>query len=210
MPAIGVYAYSYSLHEVLSDTYHSLNDRSILCDLLIQPILDIHRDVVEGLNPFIGRERYRAWTKLVDEHIGPVDLPDWDTMNENDEWSWSLFNLIESCCSMEWEIYFSDGAMVEDAIAAIDLSNVSMDSVLDQIERESLGRTYFLALVHHALGAIYIIRSPNVENRGPCNWGTREGYHLYESVADGEDYGPLETYVLTHEDLELWQKEGRE
>lgn len=200
MPAMGVYPYSTELYCVLVDSYYTLSDRSILCDLLIQPILDIHRDVLEGLNPFIGRERYRAWVNTISETLGPIDLPDWETLQRDDEWSWKLYNELEAKAAMDWEIFFDKNACVEDALADINPTESDIDNILRKVDERS-APGYFLALVSVSLGCTYIISSPNVENRGPCSWNTREGYHMYESVADGEEPGPIETYVLPEEDL---------
>lgn len=204
MPAMGVYPYTTELYCALVDSCYALSDRSILCDLLIQPILDIHRDVQEGLNPFIGRERYRAWLNSVSETIGPIDLPDWDTLEQNDEWSWRLYNEIEANMSLDWEIFFDKEAEIESAISQMTTSEVDVDELLRKVDQLSKPG-YFLALVSNSLGCIYIISSPDIENRGPCSWNTREGYHMYESVADGEEPGPLATYVLPEEISTAWR-----
>lgn len=204
MPATGVYPYTSDLWETLIEEYSVVTNRTVLADILIEPILDLHQDYINKQNPFICRERYRNWLEQVQEHIGAIDLPDWETIIQHDDWPYELLQLIEADGDYEWELFFDQRAEIATAIAELNLSEPSAETLLEKLAAVS-HPNYFVALCVPNMGVIYVVHSDEVANCGPCVWKTYEGFHVFDDIADGCEPGPFDTYVLPQHVYDSWK-----
>ena len=204
MPAVGVYPYSSTLWEILVETCYVLTNRNVLGELLAEPLCQIQSDYKGGLNRFICRERYRLWVETVRQHVGAIDLPDWDTIADSDEWPFEIMEAVDSDGEYEWEVFFDDGAAVNEAISGMSLDE-DVDGFIERLQKLSTPDAFILVCCPH-FGCFYVIQSKYVEPRGPCGWRSNQGFHVFDDIADGEDYGPIETYVLPEEMHKEWKR----
>ena len=206
MPACGAYPYSTALWQVLVDKFDQITDRWLLSELILDDLYKIKSDFDKGMNPFICRERYRQWAKSIRESVGAIDLPDWETYSEVcDDPSSMMDQILGDAYGDDWELFFSGEVNPFAGIDRLTLGDLSIDRIIESI-LESNVKPKFMAISFPELGALYVIASDCVEFRGPCGWKTFAGSHPVEDIADGEDPGPFDTYVLDPETHAEWRK----
>lgn len=196
MPLIGVYPLTYNLWEVLVEGLNVITNRDVLADLLMQPLLEIQKDYREGKNRYICRERYRNWLNIVQHSVGSLDLPDWEDVISHDEWPVSIYEELTSQGDYEWEIFYDNSAEI-----GLALESMSLDDEAEKFVKLLVTASKDALIILNAphFGVIYVAQSPEVETRGPVLWPSEQQFHIFDDIADGEELGPLETYVLPEE-----------
>lgn len=205
MPAHGVYPYSGALWETLTENFYMITDRCLLAELLLYDLNKIKFDLDKGMNPFICRERYRRWQASIRDSVGAVDTPDWDTAIGLDDWPYCMLDqFVDGSYGDDWELIYSENVDPFAGISQLNLNNLDVDRFIDSV-LSSNPEPKFLAIAYPSLGAVYVIESPSVERRGYCGWKNHQGVHPLEDIADGEEPGPFDTYVLDERTYDEWK-----
>jgi hypothetical protein len=199
MSAIGAYPYETPLWEALVENLHVLTDNGITASILIEALMNIQSAYEKGENTFICRERYRAWSKLVDDLTG-LSTPLWEEITREEEWPMEIAMAIEDRASSIWEIFFCDEFDITSLLDLLDASNDEEDVLA--AAAEVVKPTNTLVMCSPQLGVIYVLNSPEVRGCGVLSWEGYQGVHLFEDVADASSNGDIDTYVLPNHILE--------
>ena len=206
MPAFGAYPSSSSLWDALIEECQVVTSQNLLVEIMAEPLVVIRRDFNNGMNPYICRERYREWVRLVQDHLGAVDIPDWATLIqlEEDRWLFDYFSFLESEIPYEWEVFCDEEVPIHAAIAKLDV-NATVDDFIELLLEVSPPNAL---IVYSATeyGAFYVMRSSDVEDRGPVGWNSYLPFHAVEDIADGSAEGDIPTFVLPPELVRAWKK----
>lgn len=198
MPSIGVYSDSQSMWAVLTESCLVATNRAIACQVFLTPFHEIHRQFHQGGNEMICHRRWQALCDQYADDAGVLPVPEWDeVISEN---SADVFN--DYCDMMndgnsEWELFF-DGDIDILAVANHYPMDVDPQDLCDAILHYH-PNCKLLILRAADLGAVYVLKSENVEYRGMLAWSTQMGHHLYEDVAAAEEPGDIPTYVLPND-----------
>ena len=201
MPAIGVYAFTPELIDVLMEDYHSITNRDILFERIVGPIQEIEEAFSKGLNTYICIERYRAWVEHVSARVGSFDFPSWKEIHDHgkesecqgDCWHEHLRDNFTQDGDFEWEIFYEPDNADLSTVFNLPLIDSSSGEVCKAMLEAGVS---VLLLWCPDFGCVYLLKSTYVDERALCEWPSQQRDHLFEGVADAEEAGDLETYIL--------------
>ena len=199
MPSIGVYPYSQALWNALTDHLPCITNRSILCEQILEPFLNIKADLDHGANQRICYERYKSISEQFYKSEG-YPAPDWEDLLDPQGLGFETFYDHFNDGNSEWELLYDPDLDIIDIACKLPLDTCAVDLcnvILSQIPSCKL-----LILIADDLSTIYVLRSPDVDNCGPVTYPPTEGFHIYEDIGSALDPGSIQTYVLPHEILE--------
>lgn len=204
MAAIGVFPYDPYLWETLFENYNHLTEREVAAQVAVNPVRAIQKDLLNGANAFIARERYLRWREHTSSfwHHCEVDLPDWDTLQGLHHWVDVLMDALHDADVPEWEVFFSDGVQMHCLLDSLTSREWDIIHILDNLV-ESSPPGEFLAVVFHDEDNVYIITSPTTGQRAEPRM-----HSYFDNTMDGELWGDVETFILTEEVWDAWKEDS--